>query len=512
MSRNTLPLSEQLSYRGKVFLALAVGMFTLCLAILGPSTQIAAIIVLLLLLLIMAAHGIWKKPQTWISVLVVSSFLSLPTFLKVSLGNGLINVRIGMIGLVLALLWVLTRWTGRPQKWYARHGGGLILMGLGFLLSSTLRYMGVGYRGTEMSLGGDITQFQGHLPYLGNLALKGVSSSVLLISYVVTYLVLQNLIAHDRRRLSIALQSFIGASAFYCFVLVLAIGISVLRFGSDIARWIIGIRGLEYWRYVSLLEPRLTLGPAEGTLFAVGSVMALACAISPTLKAQTKVTYFALGVILLVGTVLSLSRGAWITLLLGWSALLVIGVYKRILRMQHIVAMIATIGFMFLIGGLISSLVPGLVSSLGLASRIQRSLDISTGTGLARIESARRQFEAFLGRPILGNGAETYKLLTEGLPAENLLVEILYSAGLLGFVPFVISIAGVLLHALRAIRRLTLSRDYQLNPWIIPTFLGSISFIVGVQTNSSGWFPQFWILLALLAAALSQADSNGFNA
>jgi hypothetical protein len=132
--------------------------------------------------------------------------------------------------------------------------------------------------------------------------------------------------------------------------------------------------------------------------------------------------------------------------------------------------------------------------------------DWQSGTMFDRLVHWIEFIQAGLASPILGHGADNYKvLLPPPRVSENFIIESFHVAGIWG--PLLIGGVQIVLFrwGWQALRR-----GYQLQePWLAPALCAYSGFIVAAQMNPSMWGGFYWMLLAIVTCILHQSRSRG---
>jgi O-antigen ligase len=285
-----------------------------------------------------------------------------------------------------------------------------------------------------------------------------------------------------------AANTLVWSTAGFALLFLVLLAQSVVADGLNPALWSVVIRGIDVSRSGSGLS-LLGIGPDEGVIFAAGAVLA------GSLAAFNKGHRFALGIatlLQLAAGLMSFSRGAWLTALIGFLLLLLI--YSRTSR-----RLIAP--YIALCGALLTSLMLAIQSLQGDAVA-RLVLGMGGGTTDARLQQWQVLSSFLLQQPLLGYGAEGYRPFTAGFPAESFLLEMAFSGGLIILVLWVasqVSIWGLFARRVGALRR-------EADGIVIPVAVSFASFTVGTLFNTSGWTPIYWLLMGLVIGSLQRRE------
>jgi O-antigen ligase len=195
-------------------------------------------------------------------------------------------------------------------------------------------------------------------------------------------------------------------------------------------------------------------------------------------------------VVQLTAAVLTFSRGAWLTAFIGLLALLLIK--SRTSRIL-IAPFIVTCGLVLLaLITLVQSIQGNTIARLVLVG--------SSGTGDARLEQWWIMLNLLLQQPLVGYGAEGYRPYTSGFPAENFILEIAFSGGVIVVVFWVVGQIAIARRFLTSLKTLRSHSDDS----VIPLALALASFTVGTMLNTSGWTPIYWLVMGLVVGSLQR--------
>jgi len=422
-----------------------------------------------------------RSSTVWLVILVFSIVFGLPTQVRLSLLNGLISLRpfVPILLLILARQ-ILQR--GR-QGWRFLNPVS-IMLGVLCLIILLRSVWAVSMHEPEIYFH-DLTDSTGAPSWAGSIHARGVVTALLLVTYVALAVATAAYASHrdfGARLTASALRALLFASTLYAAALLLLLAYSVAAKGWDPTAWPIVIRGIDvgHGRTDAALAG---FGPDDGILFATGAVLAFASA-----RSNGKRRYLVLmAVVDLSACLATFSRGAVISLVVGCGCVVIaaLGSYRsRVLALSMVSFGAATL----------------LVLSAGPALALGPVLDQLTGsgTGGARIQQWQSMLPALLQNPIFGYGAESYRPYTAGFPAENFVLDIAFSGGLLALVALVLSQATIALWVSRCLGRAHYLHDKSVSAlgW------GFLTYSIGTMLNTSAWSPVYWLLMGLTAGTV----------
>lgn len=190
------------------------------------------------------------------------------------------------------------------------------------------------------------------------------------------------------------------------------------------------------------------------------------------------------------GMVMSASRGPLVGFVAGLAVLLALAGRGHIMRLfwrLTLVVGIATVPAVVYVG-----ISPGVRAAV--VARLATLFDLSAGTTVDRLVLWGWMLSDVRARPILGSGADAYRIYRDpGYPAESFPIEILHSAGLIGFACFTAWLVGLFV------------RGWRVPPRNAPVTVAALAAFVGlnvaVATNPGAWGTFYWVLAGLAAAA-----------
>jgi len=219
------------------------------------------------------------------------------------------------------------------------------------------------------------------------------------------------------------------------------------------------------------------------------------------MQSTRKIYSFVITMIILVTTVLTLSRGAWISSLIGGLVAYFIGSRRRShLRGILSVMVIAIVLLLFL------RVAPIDTTSLQARFKILQDLvgrdAMLTSSDLARWHFITRGLTAFAESPVWGHGLSSYiSLIGQGWQSHNDYVLILSEQGLLGICPFLFMIFSHFLVGLNLSRR---------NPqWTTVGLTGSLAGLcIYLMLINAYTGVLFWAIMGSIHAALVRETSR----
>lgn len=425
------------------------------------------------LVLMLAALALRWTPSTQLAVFMGGTSLSLMTRLHVPISD-VMNVRAGH--LVVAGLWgLLLLRRGRVLVPAPIVTGAFLLLTVLMAVSTLLNF---GY-GTEA---------------------RGFVKVSLLVVYVLGFAWLIVAVGRRRPLLEHAARWFWTGVVLYASLTLALMAFSYLRFGMDLGRWYIGIRGLQFWEFAPEEAFFLLYGPGEASLVAAGCVIGLALVFQGARRNNTWLGFAIL--VLFLAMLLSLSRAAWWGFLAGCTFL-----SAYCLRHRATFERVVIVGSVCLVlmGALILSS-EAVVPRWGIFERFTQIADVSEGTGQARWAQYQRMLVASIQGPLWGHGAHSHLLITEGLTAENFFLEFFYAAGWGGLLSVTVGLFAIFRSGRRGLARRKTASDMRHDPWPLALAAGAVSLLGSGMLAAVVWLPQFWIALGLVVAAARATD------
>jgi len=201
------------------------------------------------------------------------------------------------------------------------------------------------------------------------------------------------------------------------------------------------------------------------------------------------------------GLLLTFARGPWLAVGIT-VALLVTWVVIR-LPLRNAVAVLANLGLVLVLltvvgtGALLSR--PPLAGMV--VNRFAGLSALEVGTAADRIQLWQNMWEDWKQAPWLGHGAHDYAKFRND-PAtqisENFLLELLHSAGLVGFGVFCFVIAKILILGSWLFSS---AESMHRMPWGLPILAGFVAMCVSSLTNPGMTGGFYWVGMALLVCA-----------
>ena len=426
----------------------------------------------------------------WLMALVALIVVSLPTNVKVALPGGLINLRLWEPVLVASVVAVIASY--RAARWqFVDLVAYCLLIAAGAILArSAVRFLTEAEPHFRV-----LTDWTGAPAWQGATKPKGLVTSMLLVAYVILAILVAGLSRHPvfgPTLLDGASKILMWSLAIYATTFVALLAFSLAVFGTDAPGWPIMVRGIDvgHFRTQAAIAQ---FGPLEGVTFAAGAILAGLRA-----RASTNARLLTLGAaaIQALAATLTFSRGAWLALLVGLAASLFLLSGGKLKTIATVTAVVVVLGLVTI--GLIT-VVRSREAAIG-----SRLLSVLGSTSGARFADWQRMLQAFVRMPLFGYGAEAYRPLTYGFPAEDFWLEVAVSGGLLALVPLVFAHAkiGQLFWAAHR------SRVDAADAWLMPIFLAFVAYAVGAFSNQSVWSPVYWLLLGLSLGSLQRVLSK----
>ena len=435
-----------------------------------------------------------RRVDLWFGLFVVSIVASLPTNFHFTLFGGLVNIRPWEL-VILAVLVVVVTSYGEARWHFNDVVAWALLVTVGtILIRSMVRLL------TEAEPHFRIlTDWTGAPAWEGATKTRGIVSSLLLGAYVLIAIVAAGLAKHRTLGVRIvdrASTILMWSVGIYALVFILLLIGSIALYGTDAANWPIIVRGIDVGHFRTRTAVAF-YGPLDGMTFAAGAVLAGARARA---VAKARPLTLAATAIQVLAATLTFSRGAWLALLVGLAASLLL--WARVKPRLIALALTAVT-----VLGVLAIGVMATIHSRD-ASISSRLFSLFGSTSGARVGDWARMFEAFLRAPAFGYGAEAYRPMTYGYPAENFWLEVAVSGGLLALVPMIFAHARILQLFWAAQR----SAAGDTEVWLLPLFLAFVVYITGTFTNQVGWSPVYWLVLGLTLGSLRRVLSQASRA
>jgi O-antigen ligase len=326
---------------------------------------------------------------------------------------------------------------------------------------------------------------------------RGVADCVLFLVNVLQYSLVIWFLASDRKAFDQVIRFFLYFSSIYSGAIVLAYTLAELNigpFGSLYER----LQG-ETGDFGRIGDFGTTMGTYVG--FSVVALLTLVLLFPGDVPFSKKRIYLMLGANC-GGLLLTFARGPWLAVGLT-VALLATWVVIR-LPLRNAVAALARLGLVLVLLTVVGT--GALLSRPGLAGMVvDRFAGISVleaGTAADRIELWQNMLEDWKQAPWLGHGAHAYAKFREDPStqiSENFLLELLHSAGLVGFGIFCFVIVKIVI---RGSRLFSSAESVQRMPWGLPILAGFVSMCLSSLTNPGMTGGFFWVAMALVVCAL----------
>ncbi len=322
---------------------------------------------------------------------------------------------------------------------------------------------------------------------------RGVADCGLLFVNILQYSLIVWFLAHDRRAFDQAVRLFLVLTALYGGANVLVFILGELGIGP-FPQMLESVPGETGW----FLRVK-GFSTTEGTYMGFGVVTLLALVILNwrRLPFSRMQTFVMLGSSF-VALIFTFSRGPWlevgVTVVLMLTTLVFRLPRRRAAKMVMNVAMA-----LLLLAGVGSRLASGSIADM-VFSRFEAFSATDTGTMGYRMLVWGNMLEDWTKSPWLGHGAHDYAkfLYDPKMVSENFPLELLHSAGLIGFGLFFLAISYV---GLRGLRLFASPRGMELMPWGFPLLAGFVAICIGSLSNPGMWGGYFWVVLALLVCA-----------
>lgn len=292
-------------------------------------------------------------------------------------------------------------------------------------------------------------------------------------------------------------------------VLMLAINLA----GLDPNNYLVQIDTLGNWTMEksgadTQIPHPWSFDPNTGSQMAAVCLLALAKAFQPDERRRYLLFFSAASIF--AGLMLTFARGAWVGFAAGIVASVLIlrvasrrGEKRSRPRMTRNIAIVSSVAIVSYV--VTVNMFPYLKGVLLGRLLTLSPEDWQSGTLFDRLVNWIIFIQAGLASPILGHGADNYKvLLPPPKVSENFIIESFHVAGIWG--PLLIGGIQVVLFrwGWRALRR-----GYQLQePWLAPVLCAYSGFIVAAQMNPSMWGGFYWMLLAIITCILHQSRAT----
>jgi O-antigen ligase len=251
---------------------------------------------------------------------------------------------------------------------------------------------------------------------------------------------------------------------------------------------------------------RFSVGVVVGCVSAAAFVLALSLLLDPA--ERRKGPLFLSAGFAGVGIIVGFSRQGVLSLLAGLGVVVLGSLQWRHIRRLFKAAALTVILLLAVVGLL--ALLPGgddyLQAFAGRTLLLAQPDAYSTGTVLGRTSMWLDMVADIRANPFVGRGQDAYRQYgnawEEG--SHNFPLEVLHTAGVWGFVPYLAFHAAIPFVALMLTRR---ARRQGRPPFLLLGLLGAyVAVTFASLTNLIFWGPIYWLVAALLAAAASLAS------
>lgn len=248
-----------------------------------------------------------------------------------------------------------------------------------------------------------------------------------------------------------------------------------------------------------ILRPR-GWGTSTGCYMGALGFAALGSTLDRSLRRRRLYSIAALAAI--IGVTISLARGPLLSIGIAFIAMGFLLAFSGQTRQFRRYLGVTLGGFLLLLPLLYG--LRGIPYVQGIFARLIQITNTRQGSAIPRIYTWTRMFQDVREHPLIGVGADTYRLYmaevhrdpTFRYPGENFPMEVLHASGLLGFVPYLITHVGIVVSAAR---RLGQKTNFNVQAaGLLAGFIGL--WLGGSTTNVAGSGSAYWVLLAFVAA------------
>ncbi len=326
--------------------------------------------------------------------------------------------------------------------------------------------------------------------------------------------------------MAVALSTLLATPADYrtrgmldCLMLalnVLAFAVTYANLAADSELWqsffqmLVGASAVASIMLVAQALTATTTGTLrdDASAFGLGTVtgtyvtaFAAAAAVSVAFVTSGKARIIALVALGLhtVAATLALARGPWVGFALALTVVVPLGLWVRPGKtLLGPIGRLATAGV--LVGLSVGTLFIFNPAALRIALvRVLQIANLSSGTGLTRVNLFNALLTDALESPVFGHGASAYRRTSEligvqGSISENFALEMFHAGGLVAALPFLVGLGLVVMATFRAVRSAAWGTMALL-------CLGAlIAMLFGAMTNPAAWNASYWVTLAMCAA------------
>jgi hypothetical protein len=255
----------------------------------------------------------------------------------------------------------------------------------------------------------------------------------------------------------------------------------------------------------SVVVPRFIYGVIVGSFLGPLTVLFLTLATAKNGKGRRRCAMFAGASF--VGLVLAISRGS----ILGLLVALAVALGLRLREPRAAARLAAVLGVLLVAGTLGTAVFPGgsdaVAATLGRATELTSVGSYETGTVAARLTSWGAMLNDVVSDPLVGQGALAFRRYfpPELTASENFPLEILHSAGVLGFVGLMSFQLRAILGGVRCALKQAPGGGRDLVAGLTAT---CTAMLVVSVTNPFAWSPLYWILFALLVCSTNGAKAS----
>jgi O-antigen ligase len=324
---------------------------------------------------------------------------------------------------------------------------------------------------------------------------RGVADCSLFLVNVLQYSLIVWFLASDRKVFEQVIRFFLYLSSIYSGVIVLAYALAALNIGPFGSLYEV-LQG-ETGDFGRIGDFGTTMGTYVG--FSVVVILAMVLLFPGDLPFSKKRISLMLGANC-AGLLLTFARGPWLAVFLT-VALLAVWILIR-LPLRNAVAALVKLGLALVLLTVAST---GALLSRPLLARmvLDRFAGLSAldvGTAADRIQLWENMWEDWKQSPWLGHGAHNYAKFREDPTtqiSENFLLELLHSAGLVGFGIFCFVLVKIVV---RGLRLFSSAEGLRRMPWGLPILAGFASMCLSSLTNPGMTGGFFWVGMALLVS------------
>jgi O-Antigen ligase len=325
---------------------------------------------------------------------------------------------------------------------------------------------------------------------------RGVADCGLFLVNVLQYSLIVWFLSVDRKAFERAMRLFLYLGTVYAGLSVLTFTLGQLGIGAF--RRLLEDFGGETGDFVRIGDLGTTTGTYVG--FSVVVMLALLLLAPHSLPFPRGQFLLMLGANV-AALLLTFARGPWLAVSLTAIALVAWMVIRFPLRTSALAVARLLLGLTLLAGVftwmlLRRSPVPGMV-----LDRLTSYSSLDIGTAVDRLTLWENMYEDWKESPVLGHGAHNYSKFLDDptLVSENFLLELLHSAGLIGFGIFAFVSAKM---GIQAFRLFSGSDGIADMPWGLALLAGCVCMFTSSLTNPGMTGGYYWVCLGFLASAI----------